>query len=233
LLVVIAIISLLASILLPTLQKAKGLAAQAICTNSLRSINMVFNMYHNENNGFYPPMQNHPPGAPNPYDYRWHHLLIAQGYGLTRELLFCPAGRKYDQTQLQACFIGGFFDHGYSYGLVYDYADPNNPVLRLAQSESLGDPSNTIALADSRVVRAARTDGVTEQGRFCVEPNHRWIGTEAGIAVARHDGNCGVAWCDGHTTMVRQPDEDDDSTLYSAEALTNCYMRGQNYWDRK
>jgi len=233
LLVVIAIIALLASILLPTLQKAKGLAAQAICTNSLRAINMVFNMYHNDNNGLYPPMSDVPQGSTHPQDYRWHHNLVRLGYELTREMLYCPAGVQYDQRLTDHYYTWGMFDHGYSWGLTYDFADPNTPVYKVAQSESLGDPSNTVALADARVVRATATDGVTEQGRYCVETNHRWTGAEAGIAVARHDGNCGVAWCDGHTTMVSQPDKDDESTLYSAQALTNSYMRNNNYWDRK
>jgi len=51
LLVVISIISLLMSILLPSLNKARGQAKQAVCKSNLKQWGVVFLQYSSENNG--------------------------------------------------------------------------------------------------------------------------------------------------------------------------------------
>jgi prepilin-type N-terminal cleavage/methylation domain-containing protein len=55
LLVVIAIIAILASMLLPSLAKAKEAAKRISCANSLRQLNLSSSMYVDDNNGRVPP----------------------------------------------------------------------------------------------------------------------------------------------------------------------------------
>ena len=55
LLVVVAIIAVLAAMLLPALQRAKGTAKLAICTNNLRQLYLAAMNYANDNND-YPPL---------------------------------------------------------------------------------------------------------------------------------------------------------------------------------
>ena len=57
LLVVIGIISLLISILLPSLAKARAAAVKLVCQSNLRSIGQAMEMYANENKDWYPPKQ--------------------------------------------------------------------------------------------------------------------------------------------------------------------------------
>lgn len=54
LLVVIGVLSLLLSILLPALNRARSLAREAVCQSHLRQWGMVFTIYGHENQGYYP-----------------------------------------------------------------------------------------------------------------------------------------------------------------------------------
>src|SRR6185369_12419436 len=54
LLVVIGIVALLISILLPALNRARESAQKLKCQSNMRQIGAAFNMYANENRGYFP-----------------------------------------------------------------------------------------------------------------------------------------------------------------------------------
>ncbi len=54
LLVVVAIMGILASILLPSLQQARQKGFQAVCTSNQKQIGVLLNLYSDDNNGNYP-----------------------------------------------------------------------------------------------------------------------------------------------------------------------------------
>ena len=76
LLVVIAIIALLASMLLPTLGKARKQAQAIVCMNQLRQVGMAIIMYADDNDGY---KMNYLVGASGNYDY-WTEALNDSGY---------------------------------------------------------------------------------------------------------------------------------------------------------
>lgn len=229
LLVVIAIISLLVSILLPSLQKAKGLARQVVCLNDLHQINLAFSLYHADYDGWYPCYRLLVP----PYDpaFLWFRCMEREGYFPDTNIFWCPASQEDTDKALK--YDWALLDHGYSLGLSFDYDDLPVEEAKPAQVAEIGDPAGTIVVLDVRRQLTVPTDPMTACGKYVCYPWYWYPSSgEPGIAVARHDERCGVAWVDGHVDTVAQPDLDDESSLYWPDALTS-YYDNPTYWDRK
>lgn len=232
LLVVIAVISLLVSILLPSLHQARILANQTVCTSHLHQILLAFGLYHNDFNDFYP-------------DYRkeledgtillWFKEMEKAGYFPNREILWCPGNQRGETKEQKASrYKWAGIDHGYNMLMTLVYVTSDKCVADPAHAGDILDIANTIIVLDTRQrTPADELDPMTSWGKYSCYP---WYYTSidhgAGIAVARHGDRCGVGWADGHTSVVEQPDPDDESSLYWPEALTSKH-NDQNFWDRK
>lgn len=246
LLVVIAIISLLVSILLPSLQNAKALAQQAVCANNLHHGILPFGYYLNDYNGWYPLLNLTDPDQDTSgmtdsqkRAFRWPRRFDRLGYFNTWDLWHCPSNQH---TMSKESFIEySSVDYGLSYGMNDDFGvsrDANNRLKdEPAQVADIADPTNTIVILDTRAIYHDRfVDTMEAEGRFNCWPKYledikdAWGG---GRAAARHLDNCGVAWVDGHVTMVKQPDPNDEKSLYWPEALTIHNTVPVSYWDRK
>ena len=83
LLVVISIIAILASILLPALNKAREKGYTINCISNLKQLGLGFGTYSSEFEDFYPI-------AKRQDDYRWHHIMLILNY-LSPKMLVCTS----------------------------------------------------------------------------------------------------------------------------------------------
>jgi prepilin-type N-terminal cleavage/methylation domain-containing protein len=79
LLVVIAIIAILAAMLLPSLQNAKGSAQKTVCTSNLKQIGTGFALYLGDYDEYFPPYNPQTPAAVSPY-YSWYWTQVIASY---------------------------------------------------------------------------------------------------------------------------------------------------------
>lgn len=95
LLVVMAIISILAAMLLPGLARGREAARRVSCASNLRQLAMVFKMYSSENAGAYPTLQRRIGrncDEPNSGILMFDGLSVYPEYLTDARLLVCPSG---------------------------------------------------------------------------------------------------------------------------------------------
>ena len=115
LLVVIAIIGILASLLLPSLSRARDKAYVVVCLNNLKQFSTAFNTYAADDNGEFPPGQpNYTPHSGNGSGMGFRAMYSSQkfrGPGMllqlqmaVAELYYCPKEKDENGTGLNGTY---------------------------------------------------------------------------------------------------------------------------------
>jgi len=194
--VVIAIISILVSIMLPALRSAKEIAQTTICLTNLRQIGLAKQMYLTDHNGAYIPWNVE---GMHYSHWNWAWTLKSADYIGSPALYKCPTCKD----MLSYIYTNGVEDvenrpntisryNWIAYGYNYYYIGSS---YRLKGSAGLYEPAH-----ESDIHNPSETLLVADQWNGSVGGQQLINDNGTGILLIhdRHKGAAGTVWADGH-----------------------------------
>ncbi|MHC4885798.1 MAG: hypothetical protein ACYTGH_12020 [Planctomycetota bacterium] len=206
---VIAIISILASLLLPALQNAQAIAQQTVCGNNMKQILLAAQMYSDSNRGW---MTVACPRWNGKSPHQWQVELAGEldlsPWSVTSNSLgtvyACPSfDHSLKGTSGHLQFLGGIAINGY-FGDLGMYPGSAAEILanvttdpaaleryRRKKRSEVNKPSQTVMIADGR-----------DNGGGSGGPGHQMgFVMHGGTELRRHsNGSLNVGWIDGHVS---------------------------------
>ena len=244
LLVVVAIIAILASILFPVFAQAKAAAKRTVSLSNLKQLGTAAAVYTGDSddvvfNAYYVGATGQTtPDNQGLFRWAWQLLPYAKSMGVFRSpadtkdmaLGVCGGGCR-DRNNPNYGYLWGLFP---SYGFNWTYLAPDptwDPttapsLAKVANSvgqslTGLGDPANTVFLADSTYGDAANPTNVG-MGYYTINPPASWTGappltrSSYGFVWPRHNNGANTLWADAHANLTKI-DRLKEETLWDRE----------------
>ena len=199
LLVVIAIIAILASMLLPALNKARMTARQAACNSNLKQLGLAVQNYTDSNFGYLMPTF----GNAAAFNYLWNEQLVGR-----KDILVSTSSTRNDAALFitRKQFQCPEQPTGFNWPWNTDIAINENmtmgaPAYGANKLASQRRPSIKIYMMDSLAnLATGGTDFSKGFMRIDFSPNA--TGTSYGRPSGRHAKKCNILFLDGHTGNV-------------------------------
>lgn len=232
LLSVITIISILASLLLPSLKNSRENAYRTSCISNLRQLGLAVGMYLMDNSDAYFPYA-YPAsggqrlwyfGLESPYDpngtnrnldktkaFLYPYLESAGGVEV------CPVFlRLRGKSYFRPKYNGASFGYGYN---IYGLAGKN--------ASQVSNPSQTILFADAGQINTFQSPASTSNPMLEEFPYIAPPGVERPQTHFRHNGTACILFCDGHVTSIQAyPGTYDSYGLKLGEAVGHLTAPG-------
>lgn len=198
LLMVIAIITILASILMPSLNKARNVSKAISCISNLKQLAISMNYYQNDNQEYFVP---HSQLRGN--TIYWTNFFIDDKYTSGKNML-CPSvansyGAEYIKNTLAHNSDARTFpDYGYnSFHLADAPGGTKTAPLTIMKSSQVKRPSQVICMADDYEI----SKSYYSCGSWYLRPYYS--ATSLGQFDARHQKAVNASWADGHAAAKR------------------------------
>lgn len=191
LLVVIAIIAILASMLLPALNKARQTALEVSCVSNIKQVGVAILMYTDDNNGMFPHCQNKDWGLEN-LSTHWPGMILQYINNDKKILAHCRMRTRpvKDKNQIDEYLTNDRI----SYGVTIQIIAVSLSNSLLYGNRTLGNvkvPGRKIMVSDSGGVKDGYCDGISHNTVNYYFPDFR------------HNLHANFVMIDGHVTKAK------------------------------